>query len=204
MKKTILTILVSFSLTITACGNAQANSTQESTYLPATTELAIGTLKLEDTAQVVTSDQAKELLVMWQVYQSLCDSDTVAQAEIDGLVEQIQGTMTSEQAKAISDMKLTQQDVFNLIQEQGVGRGLPQQSSSGSNTTQGSEGFAPPDGGMAGGAPPDGGMGGDLGGMGGAGPGSSTDQNLEAGDSAGIPVTLVAALIQYLEQKAGF
>jgi len=153
---------------------------------------------------------------MWEVYQNLMSSDTAAQAEIDGLVDQIQETMTSDQMSAIKAMNLTQQDVFATMQEQGGDFVQARQSSSSSSSTQSGGGMpgsggmpgggAPPDGGggMAGGAPPDGGMGG----MGGAGSSTSTDQSQSAGtgpgagSAAGVPTALVEALIQYLQQIA--
>jgi hypothetical protein len=222
MKKTFLFTLLIFALTLTACSGtasaSQASSTQESAALPTATELIVGTLKLEGTDQAVTADQAKELLMLWQVYQELSNNDTAAQAEFDGLIDQIQGTMTAAQIQAITAMKLTQSDVFTLMQEKGISVGQPQQSSSGSggsSSTQSGGGFAlpsggmpsggPPDAGMAGGGPPDGG----IAGMVGTGSTTSTGQTQStgtgssAGRSAGVPSALVDALIQFLEQKAG-
>jgi hypothetical protein len=176
----------------------------------------VGTLKLDGTGQSVTAAQANDLLVMWQVYQDLINSDTAAQEEIDGLVEQIQETMTTDQMSAIKAMGLTQQDIFAVMQEQGGDFVQAQRSDSETfsfspNSGGGPGGGGPPDGGMAGGAPPDGGMGGDMGAMGGAGPGTSTDQSQSTGTgsgagrsagSAGVPTALVDALIQYLQQIA--
>jgi hypothetical protein len=218
MKKILLITLLLLTLTLTACGSAsntdQVSSTQESATLPTATQLAVGTLKLDGTEQAVTANQANELLVMWQVYQDLSSSDTAAQEEIDGLVEQIQETMTTDQTNAIKAMNLTQQDVFALMQEQSGDFTQARQSSSSSNSMQSGGGFAPPDGGMAGGppdggslpggAPPDGG----IGGMGSAGSSTSTGQTQAtgtgagAGGSAGVPTPLVSALIQYLQQIA--
>ena len=226
MKRTFLFTLLIFALVLTACSGAtsasqisstQANSAQDSASLTTATQLVVGTLKLEDTDQAITSDQAKELLMLWQVYQELSNNDTAAQAEFDGLIEQIQGTMTAAQMQAITAMKLTQSDVFALMQEKGLSAGQPQQSSSGngsSSSTQSGGGSAPSAGGMAGGGPPDAGMGGGappsggMGGMGGAGPSNSTGQTQSAGASlstgrtAGSSTALVGALIQYLQQKA--
>lgn len=214
MKKTFLTTLFLLTLTLTACSGTastnQASSTQENAALPTATQLVVGTLNLEGTEQAVTSEQAKELLVMWQVYQGLTSSSSAAQAEIDGLVEQIQEIMTAGQMESIAAMDLTQQDVFAVMQEQG-GMGQAPQSGGDSSSTQGGGGFAPPDGGMAGGAPPDGGGGAPPDGgmaMGGAGSVANTDEGQEtesgpsAGGTPGIPAPLVEALIQVLEQKA--
>jgi hypothetical protein len=216
MKKTFLFTLLIFALTLTACSGtasaSQASSTQESAALPTATELIVGTLKLEGTDQAVTADQAKELLMLWQVYQELSNNDTAAQAEFDGLIDQIQGTMTAAQIQAITAMKLTQSDVFALMQEKGISVGQPQQSSN--SSTQSSGGFAPPAGGMAGG-PPDAGMAGGappdsgIAGMGSIGSTTSTGQTQGTGagagirNSAGASSALVDALIQVLEQKAG-
>jgi hypothetical protein len=217
MKKIFLFTLLIFALTLSACSGtasaSQASSTQESAALPIATELIVGTLKLEGTDQAVSADQAKELLMLWQVYQELSNNDTAAQAEFDGLVDQIQGTMTAEQMNAITAMKLTQSDVFALMQEKGLSAGQPQQSNSGSgsgSSTRSSGGFTPPNGGatggppdagMAGGGPPDGG----IAGMVGTGSTTSTGQTQStgtgssAGRSAGVPSALVDALIQVLE-----
>jgi hypothetical protein len=218
MKKTFLFTLLIFALTMTACSGTasagQASSTQESAALPTATELIVGTLKLEGTDQAVTADQAKELLMLWQVYQELSNNDTAAQAEFDGLIDQIQGTMTAAQIQAITAMKLTQSDVFALMQEKGISVGQPQQSSSGSggsSSTQSGGGFAPPSGGMPSGGPPDAGMAGGgppdggIAGMVGTGSTTSTGQTQStgtgssAGRSAGVPSALVDALIQVLE-----
>jgi len=223
MKKILLTSLLLLTLSLAACSGTasatQASSTQESASLPTATQLVVGTLKLKETEQAVTSEQASELLVMWQVYENLISSDTAAHAEIDGLVEQIQETMTADQMSAIKAMNLTQQDVFATMQEQGGDFMQARQSSSSSSSTQSGGSFSPPDGGggmpggsappdggsgMTGGAPPDSGMGG----MGGAGLNTSTDQTqnagtgLGAGSSAGVPTALVEALIQYLQETA--
>ena len=64
--------------------------------------------KLDGTEQAVTSKQAQELLPMWQVYQDISNSSTAAQSEVDGLVEQIQETMSAGQMQAITVMNLTQ------------------------------------------------------------------------------------------------
>ena len=50
---------------------------------------ALGTLKLEGTDQVVTASQAGQLLTLWQAYQSLSNSDTSSQVELEALVKQI-------------------------------------------------------------------------------------------------------------------
>jgi len=216
MNKPNFSFLLFLICFLTACGASsgpQSASAIQNETLSMEIQLVLGTLQLEGTNQAITGEQAKELLPMWQVYQSLTSNGAAAQAELDGLVEQIQETMTAGQTETIAAMNLTQQDIFGLMQEQGVGLN---QAQTGTSAAQGNAGFTPPDGGLNSGTPPDAGMAGgappDAGidGMGVTGPVVSTNQSqgAEASTSversAGIPSVLVQALIQLLEQKAEF
>ena len=212
MKRIALTLLMVLAIALTACGTSSTQtpaSTSTGSNVNTLSEIAVGTLELDGTAQDVTADQAKELLVMWQVYQDISQSSTAAQEEVSALADQIQETMTSEQMQAITAMNLTQQDVFAAMQSADVNS-----SSSVSTTTasapsgnSGMPGGGPQDGG---GAPPDGGSMPADGGMGmdgGAAP-SGTDSGQGSGSapsfagSAGIPSTLIELVIQALEAKA--
>ena len=168
MKKIMISVLIILMLTLTACG-AASNGTQQATpgqadgSLPIQEQILIGTFKLEGTPQAVTAEQAAQLIPLWQVYKNLSTSDTAAQEEIGGLIQQIQDTMTSEQMQAIKDMNITRQDLFTVMQDQGITQGGGQGNGnrpSGQNGNGGGFGFAPPDGGP----PP-----GDFGGGGGGG-----------------------------------
>ncbi len=218
MKKIII-ILAVLTITLTACGASSKTTTgsQNGGTLSAMTQLVVGTLKLEGTDQAVTKQQAAELLPLWQVYQQLIASDTAAQAEIDGLAGQIRDAMTSDQSKAIADMKLTQADVVAFMQQQGVSMG-PTPSAGGSKSgtsNQGGSGF-PGGGDPGGGMPPGGFPGGDPGGgMPGGNTttrqGSSTQtanatpgaQPGRGGNMNRVPSALIDALIQYLQKTAG-
>jgi len=112
-------------------------------------KLLVGTLKLIETEQAVTKEEAAKLLPLWQAYRSLSSSDTSAEAEVDALLNQIQSTMTTEQVKDINEMNLTSDDVLELMQSLGGGmmsRGTPDP-----NSTPGFD--FPPGGGMEGGGP---------------------------------------------------
>jgi hypothetical protein len=203
MKKILFAILTILTITLTACSTSSTGMLADSTSndLPAVTHLAVGTLKLSGTEQAVTPEQAKDLIVYWETYKQLAQSDTAAQKEIDGLVAQIQETMTDEQMKAIDDMNITQQDVVASMQ--GVTVTVRNASDSAVSVSSGGSmpaGGPPADGG---GAPPDSGMGAD---MGGAAPGAGIDQtqNLQAstsaGTAAGLPTELIEAVIQSLQK----
>jgi hypothetical protein len=96
-----------------------ALDTSYDSALNASSQLVLGTLKLEGTANAVTPEQAKTLLPLWQALQG----GVTAQAEIDALLKQIEGTMTQEQLAAIAAMQLTQEDLQVWMQEQGPGMG---------------------------------------------------------------------------------
>lgn len=209
MKKNIVIILILLAMALTACGtsnnaapNFGGNATGE---VPAVTKLIVGTLKLEETENSVTPEQASNLLPLWQVYQSLTESDTAAQEEIDALAEQIADTMTAEQSQAITDMQITQQDMFGIMQTQGaaMGGGASQAGTGNQSNTGGGNNFGPPDGGgMPGGGMPGGGPGGT------SGQGLSTAQTTDAQATSGTrpsgtPTALIEAVIQYLKDKAG-
>ena len=216
MKKITLATLTILTLILTACGASsntpQAGPANQDRTLPLATQLIVGTFKLDGTAQAITAEQARELLPMWQVYQDLITSDTAAQEEIDGLVEQIHGTFTTEQVQAITDMNLTQRDIFTLMEEKGLSLGGTQRNnSSGGNGTGNGNNFpgggfgGPPDGFV----PPDGGF---QGGPGGGGQNLNPEQIATAqaarqqggrGGGAFMPTALLDALIKLLQEKAG-
>jgi hypothetical protein len=132
-------------------------------------QLAVGTLLLEETELAVDEALAANLLPLWQAVQSLSNSDTAADIEIEAVLNQIQDTMTQEQISAIVEMGLTEDSLTTMLEEGelafgagGFGRG------SGDNTGEGGEGFRPggvfPGGGVPGGGGPGGGQGGRPGG----------------------------------------
>ena len=154
------------------------------------------------TDQDISVEQAQELVVYWQVYRELSQSETAAQAEVDGLIAQIQEAMTTEQIQAIADMQITQQDVFSSVQGAAV-----VSSNSDSNTISVPSSGSMPTGGPpadGGGAPPDGGMPADVAGV---APASGVDQGQSAQTGSGsesltsVASALVDAVIQSLQQK---
>lgn len=202
-KKIFWTTLILFTLTLNACASiAGVTGTAPSggpsaVELPTQTKLVLGTINLEETDYAVTAEQAKELLPMFHVLRDLNNSDTAAQEEKDGLVNQIQGTMTAEQIKAIDDMSLSMRDVFALTQ-----------GSSGSTSSSKTSSTVNAGGGGAGGPP-------DMGGIPGGGPGgmpgggfpstgntsASSDTSSRTTMTTGIPSALFDTVIKLLENK---
>lgn len=199
MKKLLFSLLIVLSLFLYACSTASTGTPISSTdnELPIATQLAVGTLKLEEGGQDVTAEQAEELVIYWQVYKELSQSETAAQAEMDGLVAQIQETLTDPQLQAITHMALTQQDVLTAMQ----GMTVVSRNSSGTTFSSPFGGNMPAGGPPAdgGGAPPDGGMAID-----GSGVAPAVDQVqssqfvTELAGTAGVPSTLIDVVIESL------
>jgi hypothetical protein len=207
------------ALSLAGCGTNKTVSTGTSTdrlntsyanALPVETQLVLGTLKLEGTPQAVDSATAAKLVPLYTLLQQMTTSGTSAQAEIDAVLDQIQGTMTPDQIHAIAAMKLTQTDMTNYFGSSG------QFSRTGTRTPGagfgGGGGF--PGGGDAGGPPAGftGGGGGGAGEPGGNG-GSNLNQNQIATLQAqrtgtprfggtGTPAFLINQLIQLLQKKS--
>jgi hypothetical protein len=126
-KNKFVFVLLIASLLAVACGGTSGNTAtdaagteQASGGLSQATRLALGILKLEDTGQAVTVEQAEELLTLWQGYQALGNSETTASEELDAVVNQIEGTLTSEQLEAINSLGLTNESVLEVMQQQGI------------------------------------------------------------------------------------
>ena len=73
---TLFSTLIAISLLFAACSSTASLPSAASTAdLSQAAELAIGTLRLEDSAHVLTSEKASQLLILWTAYQSLASSD---------------------------------------------------------------------------------------------------------------------------------
>jgi len=199
-KKIFWTILALFTLTLNACASiarttgTASKSSSSAVELPTQTKLILGMLNLEETDNAVSPEQAKKLLPMFYVLQDL--NDTAAQEEIDGLVNQIQETLTDDQVKAIDGMNLTRHDMFALIQGNST---TSSSSQTGSTTSVGGGGMGgPPDmGGM-----PGAGLGGMPGGVTSTGTtNASSNTSARTTMDTSTPSALFEAVIKFLEKK---
>jgi hypothetical protein len=201
-KKIFWTTLLLFSLTLTSCTSIAGTTdtapsgNRAAMELPAQTKLILGTINLEETENAVTAEQARELLPMFYVLQDLNESDTAAQEEIDGLVNQIQETLTEKQIQAIDAMSLSRQDMFAITQG-GSGRSSTSDTSSTAQAGGGGMG-GPPE--MGGGGMPSGGMPG--GGMQSTGTTSaSSDTSARPAMDTSAPSALFDVVIELLQKK---
>jgi hypothetical protein len=183
-------------------GGNGAPNTQPLALAP---EMLVGTFKLEGTANAVDAATATALLPLWQTYKELASNSSASQTEMDSLTDQIKSTMTPSQVDAITAMKLTQQDLFALMQAQGIANfrgsttGTPRARTGNSGGPGGPEGP---------GGPPGGGFIGGNGGTNGQGINPQQLATFQAGranrgPSTRVPSALLDALIKLLQQKAG-
>ena len=228
MKKLTLLVIAILSLLLAACstsgeaavtnaGNAGASTAVNrlnenyTNALPVQSQLAIGTLQLENTANAVGETEAAELLPLWQAVQALSNSDTTAEAEMTAVINQIQDTMTPEQVSVIAALQLTQDSLQAMLEDgtltfgRGGGFGSANGSSNSSTSGGGFSGRGMAGGGFAGG-PPDGGMPG--GGFGGD-PSAMETRQAAAADGSGSgfadfpSMAMTNAVIRLLQEKTG-
>lgn len=145
----LFSIFLALTLALTACGS---NNTRSGGFrsggaaavLTPETKLAVGTIKLDGTAQAVDSQEAAQLLPLWQLMSELYSNSAAAPQEFTAVVDQVQSTMKPAQLKAIDDMSLTGSDVFSVFQGQGGfaggGNGSSPRSGGSSNFTGGNRG----------------------------------------------------------------
>lgn len=134
-------VLVLTVALLTACAGAEASSASASvsdgdeetrtgsaldtafeSALPVSTQLALGTMKLEGTGNAVTPEQAGALLPLWQAIQG---GTLKGDGEMNAVLGQIEEKMTSEQLVAIAAMQLTQEEMGAWAESQGLRMGVP-------------------------------------------------------------------------------
>ncbi len=229
MKKLLLLLLLALSFSTVACaapdeaGNndtAVSNTTTNNNEtaetqpirldeayddaLPIMTQLALGTIQLDETELAVDEALAAELIPLWQAAQSLSDSDTAASAEVTAVLNQIQDSMSPEQVAAIADMALTEETLTALLESGTItfGRGA------GQGQGQAGEGRIVPPGGIGQGGGPGGGGPGGLGGRGGGNLSeddiATRQAQIASGEVGGVQEqALVGAVVRLLQTKTG-
>ncbi len=196
-------------------GGSGSNSRQ----LPEATTLALGTLALDKTSYAVDAAQAANLLFLWKGMKSLSTDSSAANEEIQGLVKQINDTMTPQQIAAIDGMNLSFQSIAAIAQQTGldlgsVGGQFSNLSPSARATFQASRQSGGGGGGFGGGIPGGGGGGGGarIPGFGGGGGTSAATTNTTGGfqsrgagsafSKLGVSPTMINAVIQFLQARA--
>jgi len=161
---------------------------------PILMQVVLGIYQLEDTTQVVTAAQAQELLSLLTTLSNASSGNTIAQDQIDALVEQAVSVLTPEQIQAIANMQITQDTTMSVMQELGLSMGGPGQGESNppsgdmGGPPQGDPGGTPPEGGPGGQPPADGQM------------GTPPADGMQRG-AGFVPPELLNAIIEFLQTK---
>jgi uncharacterized lipoprotein YehR (DUF1307 family) len=135
-------------------------------------QLALGIVQLEESANAIDEAQADELLPLWQAYQTLSQSDTTADIELQAVVNSIQTVLTPEQLSAIAEMGQTEDSLTALMESGEVGFARGQGRGGEGGGSGAGRGFGG-GGGLPGGGPAPGGFGGGGPGGGGGFPGGT-------------------------------
>lgn len=184
--------------------------------MPISAQLGFGTLVLEESELAVDPEQAAQLLPLWKAARSLSESETVAEAELEAIFNQIEELMSSEQISAITDFQLTGEAMAQLVEDLGISFGFgedrfanmtTEQQATAQAARESGEGF--PGGGLPGGGlrgsgqGPGGGQGFDLGNL---TPEQQTTLEARRAERGGVGArfALVFAdpLIEMLEERA--
>ena len=107
-------------------GAVEAGSVLDASYenaLAVSSQLALGTMRLEVTGHAITPEQSETLLPLWQAMRG---GTLKSEAETAAVEKQIEGTMSSAQLTAIAEMQLTMEDLASWTGEQGLNLSPPQ------------------------------------------------------------------------------
>lgn len=88
--------------------------------LSARNQLALGSLRLEDTSDAITAEQAGELLLYWQALKTLAADSTTASEETAAVQDAIVDAMTPAQMEAITSLQLSNADLTAFYEAQGI------------------------------------------------------------------------------------
>jgi len=83
-------------------------------------QLAYGTIKLADTPNAVTPEQAGTLIPLWQAVISLSGDTTTASEELTAVQDQITAALTQDQLKAIAEMQITNAALNDFYAQYGI------------------------------------------------------------------------------------
>ncbi|GAP12959.1 hypothetical protein LARV_00699 [Longilinea arvoryzae] len=218
MKKNLIgAIIILGALILSACSGAAVRatatagatsstlSTGYSNAISTAQQLALGTLKLEESATPIDTQTASALLPLWKAVRSLSTDDSASQLEIQAVYQQIEETLPADQITAIAAMQLTGADLSQEIASLAPAANSEKTTASASSASNSNAAGAP-----TGGQTPPQDMNAGLTGTGGGGQGvglttsSTTTQTVKvAGTTQTSPVStvLVDAVIALLEGK---
>lgn len=131
-RKLFLFVLV-LGIFLSGCSSTSSSTSVEPTslasayfsidYSDATnirSQLAYGTIKLADTSNPITYEQAQSLIPLWQGIIALSGDTTTTSEELTAIQDQITTTLTTEQLISIGEMKITNTQLTAFYAEFGI------------------------------------------------------------------------------------
>lgn len=83
-------------------------------------QLAYGIIKLKDSPNVITPEQAKTLIPLWQAVIALSGDETTATEELTAVQDQIVQVLTPAQIQAVAAMKITNAELSTFYAQYGI------------------------------------------------------------------------------------
>jgi hypothetical protein len=130
--RTLLLVIILSAVAISACSPAApaasaptsaAAAAIDITFADAASlrsQLAYGSIKLKDSPNAISPEQAKTLIPLWQALIALSGDDTTATEELTAVQDQITQAMTSPQIEAIAKMKITNAELNIFYAQYGI------------------------------------------------------------------------------------
>jgi hypothetical protein len=138
MKKSILLVMVLMMFLLASCSGAEEANEEDVVQVTPTslmsdvfdvdfedaassrTQLAYGTLQLQDSEYPVSTEQANTLLPLWQALLALENNPDSAEQELTAVQDQIIMSMQDGQLQAIAAMRITNAALTDFYADQGI------------------------------------------------------------------------------------
>ncbi len=88
-------------------------------------QLAYGTIKLADTTNAITAEQAKAMIPLWQAIISLSGDTTTASEELTAVQDQLTAVLNETQLQSIAEMQITNAELNDFYAQYGVSLPTP-------------------------------------------------------------------------------
>ncbi len=131
--RTLLLVIILSAVAVSACSPAApatpaaptsaAAAAIDITFADAASlrsQLAYGSIKLKDSPNAISPEQAKTLIPLWQALIALSGDDTTASEELTAVQDQITQAMTSPQIEAIAKLKITNAELNIFYAQYGI------------------------------------------------------------------------------------
>ena len=124
----ITSLMYACSPTVEATPTSLASAYLSSEYTDAAnvrSQLAYGTIKLAETSNAITAEQAKAMIPLWQAIISLSGDTTTASEELTAVQDQLTAVLNETQLQSIAEMQITNAELNDFYAQYGVSLPTP-------------------------------------------------------------------------------